>query len=221
MSTSPQTAVASGPAPAKTIDPAWTPPDEAACIARLKEIRWTNGPYCPYCGHHKIYGLNTTRLPICGACKSTFSVKVGTIFHGSPLPLAKWFTAIRLVTDPERTVTSAHMAEVLRVGQTTAWQMLRRLRHAAATPSFNRRLRIGAGRRAVRPRPQPPATKSDASVYVTKFKINLSFEEALERFAGVERRELQASLTSPSRKRMPTRARPAPVPPAGDGRPTP
>ena len=96
--------------------------DETLCIARLKELRWARGPYCPYCGHRKIYNLNTTRLPLCGACKNTFSVKVGTIFQGSPLPLAKWFTAIRLVTNPEARVTAARLAAAMQVGQTTAWE---------------------------------------------------------------------------------------------------
>jgi transposase-like protein len=197
---------------------AWSLLDETVCIARLKELRWPSGPFCPYCGDRRIYNLNSTRLPFCGGCKSTFSVKVGTIFHGSPLPMAKWFTAIRLVTDPKGTVTVARMAAAIEVGQMTAWHVLFRLRHAAATPSFNRA--ITAGGRGVRRRLRS-ADPSHATgrTYVTKFRINLSFEEALERFANVERGELQESLALPSKKRMPAWPRPTSVP-TGD-RPTP
>jgi transposase-like protein len=186
----------------KSGDADWTLPNETACIALLKELRWKNGPFCPYCGHLRIYNLNTTRLPFCGACKNTFSVKVGTIFHGSPLPIAKWFTAIRLVTDPENTVTAARIAEVLQVGNSTAWAILRRLRYASATPSFNRRIHARAGARVAPSAPELGAqNETPRRTYVTKFSIAMPFEEALVRFAGVERRELQESLTRPTRKR--------------------
>lgn len=186
----------------KSGDAEWTLPNETACIALLKELRWKDGPSCPYCGHQRIYNLNTTRLPFCGACKNTFSVKVGTIFHGSPLRIAKWFAAIRLVTDPDETVTSARIAEVLQVGHMTAWSILRRLRHASATPSFNRRLPPGVGTRVVRsPSELAAPNETQGRTYVTKFRIDMPFDEALVRFAGVERRELQESFSRPTRKR--------------------
>jgi hypothetical protein len=101
-------------------------------------------------------------------------VKVGTIIHGSPLPVAKWFTAIRLVTDQQSTVTVARLAAAIEVRLQTAWHVLLRLRHAAATPSFNGT--ITAGGRGVRRQLQSidpsPAT---GRTYVTKFRINLSF----------------------------------------------
>jgi transposase-like protein len=73
----------------------------------------------------------------CHDCRQRFSIKVGTIFEDTKLPLRKWFMAIWLITNHPKGVASTTLAKDLKVTQKTAWFMLHRLRHAARTRSFN------------------------------------------------------------------------------------
>lgn len=67
-------------------------PDERACVNHLRELRWPDGVQCPHCDGDA-YRRGDGRF-ICGSCDKSFSVRSGTIFEGSRLPLKKWFTAI-------------------------------------------------------------------------------------------------------------------------------
>lgn len=111
--------------------------DEQDCIDRLRSIRWGDGDLCPYCDDRRIYHFSDRRTFKCGGCRRRFSIKVGTIFEDTKLPLGKWFIAIRLITNRSKGMTSTALARNLRITQKSAWLVLRRLRHAARTPSFN------------------------------------------------------------------------------------
>jgi transposase-like protein len=117
--------------------------DEQTCIDHLRAIRWASGPFCPYCGSTKVYHFSDNRTHKCGEkdCRQRFSIKVGTIFEDSKIPLQKWFVAIWLLTSHKKGVSSAQLARDLSVTQKTAWFMTHRLRHAARTKSFNRPLK--------------------------------------------------------------------------------
>ena len=112
-------------------------PDEQACIDHLRSIRWKDGEFCPHCGSNKVYNFSDRKTFKCGDCKDRFSIKVGTIFEDTKLPLRKWFMAIWLITNHPKGIASTTLAKDLKVTQKTAWFVLHRLRHAARTPSFN------------------------------------------------------------------------------------
>jgi transposase-like protein len=112
-------------------------PDEQACIDHLRAIRWRDGEFCPYCGGTRIYTFSDRRTHKCGDCKARFSIKVGTIFHDSKLPLRKWFMAMWLITSHKKGIASTTLAKDLKITQKTAWFVLHRLRHAARTNSFS------------------------------------------------------------------------------------
>ena len=116
-------------------------PDEMAAINYFKAIRWAKGEFCPYCGHAKIYGFKDGKTWKCAQCRDRFSIRVGTIFEDSKIPLRKWLAAIWLITSHRKGIASAQLARDLAVTQKTAWFMLHRLRHAARTRSFNRKMR--------------------------------------------------------------------------------
>jgi hypothetical protein len=59
-----------------------------------------------------------------------FSLKVGTVFEDSPLPLQKWLPALWLLTNCKNGISSYELARALKVTQKTAWFMLHRLRLA-------------------------------------------------------------------------------------------
>ena len=115
-------------------------PDEQSCIDHLRSIRWKSGANCSHCGSTKVYHFSDKKSHKCGDCKKRFSIKVGTIFEDSKIPLRKWFMAIWLVTSHKMGVASTTLARDIKVTQKTAWFMLHRLRHAARTRSFNRPL---------------------------------------------------------------------------------
>jgi transposase-like protein len=112
-------------------------PTEQACIDHLRAIRWQDGEFCPYCNSNKIYHFSDRKTHKCGECGQRFSIKVGTIFEGTKLPLRKWFMAIWMITNHPKGIASVTLAKDLKITQKTAWFVLHRLRHAARTPSFN------------------------------------------------------------------------------------
>ncbi len=112
-------------------------PDEQTCIRHFRAIRWAKGAFCPYCGSTRVYNFSDDRNHKCGDCRKRFSIKVGTIFADTKLPLRQWFIAIWLITSHKKGVASAQLARDLGVTQKTAWFMTHRLRHAAKTKSFD------------------------------------------------------------------------------------
>lgn len=112
-------------------------PDEQACLDHLRDIRWRDGEFCPHCNGGRIYHFSDGKTFKCGDCRQRFSIKVGTIFHDTKLPLRKWFMAIWLITNHKKGIASTTLARDLKITQKSAWHVLHRLRHAARTQSFN------------------------------------------------------------------------------------
>src|SRR5471030_3005432 len=112
-------------------------PDEAAAIAHFTAIRWKSGAFCPYCGSVKVYHFSDAKTHKCGDCRQRFSIKVGTIFEDTKLPLRKWFMAIWMATNHPKGIASTTLAKDLKITQKSAWFVMHRLRHAARTNSFN------------------------------------------------------------------------------------
>ncbi len=119
-------------------------PDEKAALAHFRAIHWKDGAFCPYCGGLRIYDIKggSKGLPRhkCGDCRLSFSVKVGTIFEDTKIPMRKWLAAVWLITSHKKGIASTQLARDIGVTQKTGWFMLHRLRHAARTRSFNRQL---------------------------------------------------------------------------------
>ena len=112
--------------------------DEAAAIAKLESVLWPHGPVCPRCGNsNKIYDLGKTRpgLKKCSACRSQFTVRVGTIFESSHIPLHKWLQAIYLLCCTKKRISTRQLQRILKVSYKTAWLMSHRIKetlHSAA-----------------------------------------------------------------------------------------
>lgn len=115
-------------------------PHEQACLDHLRAIRWKNGEFCPYCGHDKLYHFSDNRTFKCAQCRQRFSIKVGTIFEDTKLPLRKWYMAIWMITSHKKGIASTTLARDLKITQKSAWFVLHRLRHAVRTRSFNKPL---------------------------------------------------------------------------------
>ncbi len=112
-------------------------PDEQAAIEHFTAIRWKDGAFCPYCGSLKVYHFSDKRTHKCGDCRQRFSIKVGTIFEGTKIPLRKWLMAIWLITSHKKGIASTQLAKDLGITQKSAWFVMHRLREASKTKSFN------------------------------------------------------------------------------------
>src|SRR5688500_12664063 len=86
-------------------------------------LRWPNGPVCPKCDGKAVSFLATRNVWKCKAkeCKKQFSVKAGTIFEDSPIPLSKWLPAMWLIVNCKNGISSYELARDLKVTQKTAW----------------------------------------------------------------------------------------------------
>lgn len=109
---------------------------EDACIAYLEQKRWNGSPVCPRCEHAKVYRSSTRKNYKCGKCRRTFTVRNGTIFEDSKMPLKLWFTAIYQLTTTKAGVSSLELADRLDITQKTAWFMLQRIQYAITHKSF-------------------------------------------------------------------------------------
>lgn len=110
--------------------------DEAAAFAKLEEIVWPHGPVCPHCGGmERVYDLSKTRLGLkkCGHCRKQFTVRVGTVFESSHVPLHKWFQAVFLMTSSKKGISAHQLHRTLEVTYKTAWFMAHRIREAMRT----------------------------------------------------------------------------------------
>jgi len=103
------------------------------CHNALLAVRWPDGVVkCPHCGSPKVTYLANARVWKCyeGHPLAKFSLKVGTVFEDSPLPLSKWLPALWLLTNCKNGISSYELGRALGVTQKSAWFMLHRLRLA-------------------------------------------------------------------------------------------
>ena len=70
--------------------------DEAVCRDFLAGLRWPDGVRCVFCDSDRLGFIATRSLWRCKDCRKQFSVKKGTIFEDSPVPLSKWLPALWL-----------------------------------------------------------------------------------------------------------------------------
>lgn len=117
--------------PSSLIDAIETFSDPRICLDVVAGAKWgSQGPTCPACAGQRLSFLQTRLMWKCLDCKKQFTVKVGTVFEDSPIPLNKWLCAMWLLANCKNGVSSYEIARDLKVTQTTAWFMLQRIRHA-------------------------------------------------------------------------------------------
>jgi transposase-like protein len=107
--------------------------DPDASLSFMVALRWPEGVACPGCGCDRHSFLSTRRIWKCKGCQKQFSVKVGTLFEDSPIPLEKWLPALWLVVNCKNGISSYELGRALGVTQKTAWFMCHRLRRAMQT----------------------------------------------------------------------------------------
>src|SRR5271154_7105591 len=101
-------------------------------------VLWPDGKVkCAHCGSNDVGSFSGKRMVSnCKTCKKQFTVKIGTIFADSPLPLSKWLPAVWLIVNAKNGISSYELGRALGVTQKTAWFMLHRIRLALQNGSL-------------------------------------------------------------------------------------
>ena len=112
-------------------------PTQEACIEHLERIRWGGKPYCPHCGSTGVARRTESEVGRigryeCHDCRATFKVTYGTVFHGTKVPLQKWFVAITLIVNAKKSLSSHQLSRDLNLNQKTAWFIMTRIRSEMA-----------------------------------------------------------------------------------------
>jgi transposase-like protein len=105
--------------------------DTDRCLRYLADARWPDGvAVCPTCGRRDVTYVTKRRVWQCKTRhpKAQFSIKVGTIFEDSPIPLSKWLPCMWMLANCKNGISSWEIHRALKVTQKTAWFMLHRVR---------------------------------------------------------------------------------------------
>ena len=91
---------------------------------------WGDTPICPHCDSVKTYPRKNRGGHRCGVCRKDFTVRTGTIFENSRLPLHKWLLAIYMVVTARKGVSSLQISKELDITQKSAWFLMQRIKEA-------------------------------------------------------------------------------------------
>lgn len=113
--------------------------DPQVCIDFVAFLRWQDGePVCPHCKNVGAYYLASRKIYKCKDCRKQFSVKAGTIFEESAVPLNKWLAAIWQMANCKNGISSYELGKAIGVTQRTAWFMNHRIRTAMTVGSIEK-----------------------------------------------------------------------------------
>ncbi|HEY1541694.1 MAG TPA: IS1595 family transposase [Xanthobacteraceae bacterium] len=107
--------------------------DETAATAHMESDRWPNGVNCPFCGSvnvHRMGGKTQAGMFLCNDCRDKFTVRTGTIFERSHIPLHKWLLATHLLAASKKGMSSLQLSRMLGITYKSAWFMCHRIRAA-------------------------------------------------------------------------------------------
>ncbi|HEX4179324.1 MAG TPA: IS1595 family transposase [Caulobacteraceae bacterium] len=109
--------------------------NEEAAFAYVEAKLWANGTVCPHCGvvgeSTKSQG-KTTRMGLwnCRGCRKPFTVRMGTIFESSHVPLHIWLQVIYLVCSSKKGISTRQIQRTIGGSMKTAWFLGHRIREA-------------------------------------------------------------------------------------------
>jgi transposase-like protein len=94
---------------------------------------WPKGPVCPTCHSGDRITVRKGGYYRCNACKKDFTVRTGTIFQRSHVPLHKWLYAMYLLVTSRKGISSLRLSKEIGITQKSAWFVLQRLREACGS----------------------------------------------------------------------------------------
>ena len=111
--------------------------NEKSAIQYVENIIWKDGKKCPHCQNtkqDKIYVIQSEKARLgthkCGTCKKQFTVKIGTVFEASHIPLYKWIQACFLMASSKKGISAHQLHRTLEITYKSAWFLAHRIREA-------------------------------------------------------------------------------------------
>lgn len=109
--------------------------DETAARLHLEAIRWPNGPTCPLCGcTDRVSVLGGKSMGpgwfFCADCRGKFTVRTGSIYERSHIPLHKWVHAVHLLSASKKGMSAHQLHRLLGITYKSAWFMAHRIRES-------------------------------------------------------------------------------------------
>jgi transposase-like protein len=105
-------------------------PDQETARVYIEGRLWPQGPRCPVCGICERVTARKEGFYRCNQCKEDFTVRTGTIFERSHVPLHKWVYAMYLLVTARKGISSLQLSKEIGITQKSAWFVLHRLREA-------------------------------------------------------------------------------------------
>jgi transposase-like protein len=121
---------------------------EAVAFEFVEAALWPNGPVCKHCGETNRIGKlkgKTTRAGLykCYACRKPFTVRMGTIFESSRVPLRVWLQVIHLVCASKKGISTQQIHRTIGGSMTTAWFLTHRVRECMKELGWPRGDKLG------------------------------------------------------------------------------
>ena len=105
-------------------------PDEESARVYLEGRLWPKGAKCPTCGNIERVTARKNGFYRCNPCRLDFTVRTGTIFGRSHVPLHKWLYAMYLLVTARKAISSLQLSKEIGITQKSAWFVLQRLHEA-------------------------------------------------------------------------------------------
>ncbi len=113
--------------------------DESAAVAFLEAQRWGDHPGCVHCGSMDVYQMkgrdgerNKRYLWRCRDCDKQYTVRVGTVFEDSGIPLRHWCYAFWAACASKKGVSALQIKRQTGLSYKSALFMMHRIRYAMA-----------------------------------------------------------------------------------------
>lgn len=114
--------------------------DELAAVELFEELRWGKDPRCAHCGADNVYMMggrngvprNKRFLWRCRGCGKQYTVRVGTVFEDSPIPLRHWTHAFWAASASKKGISSKQIQRMTGLTYKSALFMMHRIRFAMA-----------------------------------------------------------------------------------------
>jgi len=115
--------------------------NEEVAFAYVESLLWPSGPVCKHCGETNRVGRlqgKTTRAGLykCYACRKPFTVRMGTVFESSHVPLRVWLQVIHLICASKKGISTQQIHRTIGGSMTTAWFLTHRVRECMKEPAW-------------------------------------------------------------------------------------
>ena len=106
-------------------------PDENSCKEHFRGVREKEGIKCKNCGCTKHYWLKAKYQWQCSDCGFRTTLKSGTMFEDSNLPMRKWYLAMAFMSFSKKGLSAKELQRQLEHARyRTVWSMMHRIRSA-------------------------------------------------------------------------------------------